>query len=292
MANSETESLFLDALRAVMPFSYGMEAFFRSFGFALGSTDSHRQCFDLSITSENIAKIRFSVNDFACKGRLMPKIAEEMRRLDRYDMPVFREYCAFLGDLSQFDVGIQWKNGENAPIIKIYHEETSDVPVFFEKDENRRRFAALFGLESMPDYNPDIVCADFFPGGGTDVKFYAANSVLPEKMPAGFRFPVHYAEPPCFYFVMDGLISGRRKYYMAYPPETVNNPVPDMYEICRMMSSVGATTALRVIGDWVKIASGYGCKVSPTLFSVSDNGILSAYCRFVDSKLILRGRSK
>lgn len=288
----EMSALFLEIAGSKFPLSAEMKDFFSSLSFALCPAESERMSFDFSAeTGKNSDKIRFSVNDSHCGGRLREHIENFMNKCGVYDMELFRAYCGLFRNGTQFDTGIQWGKGEKFPVIKIYHEETRDVPDFFKKENNRKKLASLFGLsaDDLPSYIPDIVCTDFYPGerpknGKCDLKTYLMLRQSPSTLPGGFKFPAHNSEMPCFYFEMDGVLSGRKKYYMAYPTVTMKNPVPDIFALCRIMAGMNEYSSIKTMQDWIKTAAKYGCWPVPTLCSISGTGVFSVYCRFTSKK--------
>lgn len=270
-----------------------MRDFFESFSFALVDLNSTRLVNELStVTGKDSYKVRFNICDLVCKGRMKPFIENYMRQQTGvYDMSLFEEFCGiFENKNARFDIGIQWGADEDFPAIKIYYGESQILSDYFNDLKGKKRIMDLFAIKRMPEYVPCTICVDFVPGMNYDLKTYFKSEKVPVDLPNGFKFPSNYAEPPCYYYEMDCLISGRKKHYMEYPTETANNPLPDLYEIIHIFSKIGAVDNLRIIRNWIREAAVFSCKPVPTLLSVSDRNVFSFYCGFMDKHITLRGR--
>ena len=272
--------VFLAMAMDVYEISQEMEVFFRSFDFALGSLESLKKVFDFSVVSGcRKRQLRFTLNDSVCRGMLLPFIEKYITDSNVYNIELFKKYCGLFSENSNFEVGMQWTEDEKFPTVKAYFEESPYIIDFFKSEVGRQKIKRIFNAQSLPGLIPDIICADFKPGGAFDLKTYSITDCMPENMPKTIQFPVHYSELACFYGEMDGVCTGRKKYYMAYPPDTISNPMPDLYEAVKILSSYKAADAVRMIQKWIRTLSSFSCVIVPTLFAMSEEGGCSVYLR-------------
>jgi len=290
---SISTDFFLDVIEKSWKTTKEMRDFFESFSFALVNLNSTKLVNELStVTGRDSDKVRFNICDLACRGKLKPFIENYMSKSGVYDMRLFYEFCGLCENKkARFDIGVQWGAEEPFPAIKIYYGESQLLSEYFDEEKVKSRIYDMFSLKRLPEYTPCTICVDFLPGMKYDLKTYFKSETYPAELPGGFKFPANYAEPPCYYYEMDCLISGRKKYYMEYPTETANNPLPDLYEIMHIFSRLGAAANLRIIYEWIKEANVYSCKPVPTLLSISDRNVFSFYCGFMDKNMYLHGKN-
>jgi len=128
------------------------------------------------------------------------------------------------------------------------------------------------------------------PDGSSDLKFYVKKNAVHALAPYvrdrnSLIFPKCYSESVPFYYYMEGLISGRKKLYMAYPADMATDSRNNIVEACRLFSSMRAVQVLKKIKNWNHTAIEENCLLIPTLFSYSldDRNIpdkASLYCHF------------
>ena len=277
--------IFRSGIEAFGPLPDNLKKFLQRADYLFSVSEKGKQVYDMSVlSSDAVCPLRFTLNDSSGRGQLKDIMCSWMMEQKAYSADLLKGYLELFSTEAQFNIGMEYSvqpSSYRFPVVKLYYEDSTSVPEFFSSAGGKKKIRQLFP-ELKDDSiigHPDIICADFFPGGRYDLKaYYARRKIKPAS--AAVRFPPHYAEPPCFYYEMTGLLSGRKKQYMAYPVETQINPQPDMLEICRIFAEMKAAAALKIIKKWQSAAAVSNSRIVPTLCSYSDKGSFSLYCRF------------
>lgn len=277
--------IFRRGIEVFGPFPDNLDRFIRLTDFLFSVSEKGQQVYDMSVlSSDAVCPLRFTLNDSSGRGQLKDIVCSWMMEQKVYPADLIKGYAALFSTGVQFNIGMEYPSRSQYdcfPVVKMYYEDSQSVPDFFSSAWGKKKIRQLFPQlkDDSIAGSPDIICADFFPGGRYDLKaYYACRKIKP--LYDAVRFPPHYAEPPCFYYEMRGLLSGRKKQYMAYPVETQLNPQPDMLGICRIFAEMKAVAALKTIKKWQRVASDSCSRLVPTLCSYSDKGSFSLYCRF------------
>ncbi len=236
------------------------------------------QKLDVCVSSSDPGAFRFSVSDFGERGALGRVIMRYAASFgDSYDLAALGRFLkagAALGAAHQTTLGLDWGTGQNAPRLKVYHEEL--YPVY----DGRLKAGLLSGacglkrLPSKADLDAlSAVCLDLTPGRGRDFKLYFRR-----EAPAGLRVPPWQKrtmaglglEKKCFYYEMRGAGSGRRKAYKVYETGGISDLTPAMREICGLYAAGGRPAALQKILSLVAYARRAGMTMAPVLFAAGD----------------------
>ncbi|MCR4819938.1 MAG: hypothetical protein K5838_02310 [Elusimicrobiales bacterium] len=299
ISRSSCASSFIAFKKAVSCFDASEEALSLVDSLSCLFDDEFNHTFDLSVVSnDNNMPVRFSVNDSSCRGKLLPFAEAYISCSDtNTDLSLLKSFSSLVlsfGNDVQFTLGVQWDKKSKFPVLKAYFEDGSPVYEIFFNDSKRKK---LFDMFSLPDMKvpsrdiPSIICADLRPDGSSDLKFYVKKNAVHALAPYvkdrnSLILPKCYSESVPFYYYMEGLISGRKKLYMAYPADMATDSRNNIVEACRLFSSMRAVQVLKKIKNWNHIAIEENCLLIPTLFSYSldDRNIpdkASLYCHFL-----------